>query len=128
MTDEEARAFLEELFAAVLSPGADARVVDRYFTADYQQQTNEARLDRARFEEHLVEIKTKWQSFDVRFLDVIASGNRIAEIHRVRTEAADGETMTALFYGFWTLRDGKVCKLDEALRMLEGDEAGVALD
>ena len=81
MTNEQAKAFLEEVFRAVMGPEGDLGAIDRYFTKDYVQDTNGRLLSRKDFENHLATLKASLASIRVEYTSVLVEGNRIADVH-----------------------------------------------
>ena len=122
MSENEARAFLEELYNAVCDPRADLEVTNRYFTDDFVQIVDDTIVDRAGFDAHLAALRADLATVSFEFTTVIAEGDRIADVHLFRATRKDGGQITMKFIGVYTLRDGKIARFEELSHLIEGAE------
>ncbi|GAB5468016.1 MAG: hypothetical protein Kilf2KO_10460 [Rhodospirillales bacterium] len=127
MTGAEAKAFLEEVFTAVLAPDADATVTNRYFTEDFEQIVDGGRLNRAQFDAHLETLRREVASFAIDFTRVIAEGDEIAEVHYAKVRQKDGRVLTMKFIAFHSLRDGRIARVEEVSHLVQGAAQDVDL-
>jgi hypothetical protein len=135
MTEEVpggAAAFIETALTEVCFGSAgryplDA-TIDRYFTADYQQCTDGEIVDRAGFARHIAAVRAVAVSGQVTVREAVREGDRIADRHEVTVTKRDGSTSRVEVYLFGQFAsDGRLRRVDEVSRLLDGDQADAHL-
>ncbi len=120
MNEAEARAFLAEVFGAVFASDKGVAAIDRYFTEDYRQVVDGRTLDRRAFERHVALLRETVATVRFTFRDVVARGDRIAEIHAIDATKRDGTRLEAEVFAFHTLEAGRIARIEEVTRLVSG--------
>jgi hypothetical protein len=125
-------AFIEGALAQVCFGGEASHpleeTIDRYFTPDYQQRTDGELVDRAGFAAHIRALRALAAGGSVTVLEALKDGNRIADRHQVTVTKRDGTTSRLEVYLFGELAsDGRLRRVDEVSRILDGDQADARL-
>jgi ketosteroid isomerase-like protein len=120
MTKEEARDFLEKVFANTFAPQADAESLSELFSTYYIQDADGARLDFKGFIEHARVLKKTLRSGRVTFKDILVDGQKIADVHIVEATKATGDTIRVKVIALYTLAEGKILRVDELTHLLKG--------
>lgn len=120
LSKEQARALIENSIASLLDPQQDAAALDRYFTLDYVQHVDGKRFDYEGFIDHARALKGSLRRGRVTIEQLIVDGDTIADIHIVEAEKTNGSLVRAKVIGFFTVRDGKIARVDELTHMLDG--------
>lgn len=128
LTPQTARAFLERVYREVFSPDVTPEIVARYYTEDAVQIIDGQPVDMPAFLTRLEGLRQLSGSATFAFTDVLTDGARIAETHLVRIENPDGSLLYLKVIALHTLRDGRICGLDELTRALDGPEAVAAFE
>ena len=123
MSHEEAREFLEKVFANMFDPQAAAESLSEFFATDYVQDADGARLDFNGFIDHARVLKNTFRSGHVRFEEILVDGPKIADVHIVEATKANGDTIRVKVIAVYTLEKGKIVRVDELTHLLEGAEA-----
>lgn len=98
----------------------DEGVIDRYFSPRYVQHVDGTTLNFGAFVDHVRELKRTVVKLQVTFEQMVAEGNQVMEIHRVRGEKRDGSKFTVRLMSFWVIEAGKIVLCDEFSRVEEG--------
>lgn len=120
MTKEQARAFLTEVFEALMRPDVAAEELGRYFATDYVQIADGKRLDRAAFVDHARELKRVLAGGTVTLETVLADGSTVATRHQVDARKKSGERVRMKVFAFFEIEDGLIRRTEEVTQMLEG--------
>ncbi len=123
--DTDPASFIETALAEVCFGGEEFHpleaTIDRYFTPDYQQRTDGELVGRAGFAAHIRALRAMTADGRVTVREVVRQGNRIADRHEVIVTKRDGATTRIEVYLFGELaRDGRLCRVDEVSRVIEG--------
>jgi ketosteroid isomerase-like protein len=119
-TQQEASALLEKVLNDLLDPALDAEQLGQHFTRDYQQEADGAKLDYDGFTTHARSVKQTIASVTVTTDELIVSGPMIAEIHTIDATKHAGRRLKVKVIGFFTIRDGKICRVAGLTHLLEG--------
>jgi hypothetical protein len=125
-------AFIETALAEVCFSQEDSHpleaTIDRYFTPDYTQRTDGALSDRDGFAAHIKALRAVAADGTVKVSEAVREGNRIADRHEVTVTKRDGTASRIEVYLFGELADdGRLCRVDEITRIVDGDEDGARL-
>jgi hypothetical protein len=102
--------------------------IDAYFTPDYQQRTDGELTGRDAFTRHIRALRALAADGSVRVREVVREGNRIADRHEVTVTKWDGSTSRVEVYLFGEFAsDGRLRRVDEISRVIEGDESDAGL-
>jgi hypothetical protein len=102
--------------------------IDRYFTPDYQQRTDGQLTSRDDFARHIRALRALAAQGSVTVREVLLDGNRIADRHEVTVTRQDGTTSRIEVYLFGELAsDGRLRRVDEISRVIEGDQDAARL-
>jgi hypothetical protein len=102
--------------------------VDRYFTSDYTQRTDGTLSDRAGFVAHIRALRGLAAGGTIKVCEALREGERIADRHEVTVTRRDGSTSRIEVYLFGELAaDGRLRRVDEITRVLDGDESDAGL-
>ena len=123
LSQKQARALIENAIASLLDPLQDAESLCRYFAPDYVQEVDGVRLDFDGFIDHARVLKTSLRWGRATIENLIVSGDTIADIHVVDGEKTNGDKIRVKVIAFFTLRDGKIVRVDELTHLLEGNHA-----
>jgi predicted SnoaL-like aldol condensation-catalyzing enzyme len=97
--------------------------IDRYFTPDYTQRTEGALSGRDGFVAHIRALRALAAGGSVKIIEAVREGDRIADRHEVTVTRRDGTTSRIEVYLFGELADdGRLRRVDEITRVLDGDE------
>ena len=102
------------------SQSFDKRIIDRYFSPNYVQHADGTTLNFGGFVDHVREIKRTVAKLQVTFEQMVAEGNKVMEIHRVKGEKRDGSKFTVRLMSLWLIEDGKIVLCDELSHMEQG--------
>jgi ketosteroid isomerase-like protein len=122
LSKEAARALIESALASLLDPRQDAESLSRYFASDYIQDVDGKRLDFNGFIDHARTLKKSLRSGRVTIENIVVDGMTIADVHVVDAEKTNGDTIRAKVTAFYTVRDGKIVRVDELTHLLQGSE------
>jgi len=124
LSKDQARALIEGAVTSLLDPRQDAAALSRYFAPDYVQEVDGKRLDYAGFIDHARVLKTHLQDgrATMTIETLIVDGDTIADIHVVDVEKANGDRIRTKVIAFFTVRDGRIVRVDELTHLLEGAE------
>lgn len=125
-------AFIETALTEVCFSQEDSHpleaTIDRYFTSDYTQRTNGALSGRDGFAAHIRALRAVAAEGIVKVSEAVREGDRIADRHEVTVTTRDGTTSRIEVYLFGELADdGRLRRVDEITRLVDGDEDGAAL-
>jgi ketosteroid isomerase-like protein len=120
LSKEQARALIENALTSLLDPRQDAESLSRYFAPDYVQDVDGKRLDFSGFIDHARTLKKSLRSGRVTIENIIVDGMTIADVHVVDAEKTNGDTIRAKVIAFYTVRDGKIVRVDELTHLLQG--------
>ena len=123
MNSEQAAAFLDEMAKTVCDPGADTQVTDRYFTEDFVQVIDDTTIGRPQLDARLELFRKEYSAVRFEYLSVIGEGERIADLHLVHAHPNDGPPITIKVISLYTLRDGRIARIESLTRLLEGAAA-----
>jgi ketosteroid isomerase-like protein len=121
-TNDEARGFLQRVFACLFDAETPAAALSEFFAPDNQQEANGARLDFDEFIDHAQTIKSTIENASVEFEEIVVQGNLIADIHIVEARKKDGTAVRFQVIAFYRLRDGKITNVRELTHMMQGAE------
>jgi len=120
LSKQQARALIESALASLLDPRQDAESLSRYFAPDYVQDVDGKRLDFNGFIDHARTLKKSLRGGRVTIENIIVDGMTIADVHVVDAEKTNGDTLRAKVIAFYTVRDGKIVRVDELTHLLQG--------
>ena len=120
LSKEEARALIEGALASLLDPRQDVGNLSRYFAPEYVQDVDGKRLDYPGFIHHARVLKTHLRRGRATIETLIVDGDTIADIHVIDAEKIDGNSVRTKVIAFFTVRDGKIVRVDELTRLLHG--------
>jgi ketosteroid isomerase-like protein len=112
LSKKQARRLIENALASLLDPRQDAESLSRYFAPDYVQDVDGKRLDFNGFIDHARTLKSSLRSGRATIETIIVDGMTIADIHVVDAEKTNGATIRAKVIAFYTVRDGKIVRVD----------------
>ena len=116
---EDARSFLERAFARLFDPLATESDLLEFFTPDYTQDLNGTVYTFHEFLEGVASLKATLLSSTVVFTSVVASGETIAEIHRLEATRKDGTHFKLKVIAFQTMEGGRIRRAEEVNCKLE---------
>jgi ketosteroid isomerase-like protein len=122
LSRDEARALIEGALASLLNPREDVADLSRYFAPDYIQDVDGKRLDYAGFIDHARALKTHLRGGRVTIETLLVDGDTIADIHVIEAENTNGGSIRTKVIAFFTVRDGKIVRVDELTHLLHGAE------
>jgi len=122
LSKEEARTLIENAVSSMLDPQQDAATLSRYFASDYVQDVDGKRLDYDGFIDHARVLKTHLRSGRATIESLIVDGDTIADIHVIDAEKINGSRIRTKVIAFFSLRDGKIVRVDELTHLLDGEE------
>jgi ketosteroid isomerase-like protein len=122
LSKEQARALIENAVASLLDPRQDAESLSRYFAPDYVQDVDGKRLDFNGFIDHARTLKKSLRRGRATIENIIADGSTIADIHVIDAEMTNGDTIQVKVIAFFTVRDGKIVRVDELTHLLRGTD------
>ena len=111
---------IEGALASLLDPRQDVQALSRYITLEYVQEVNGKRLDYAGFIDHARLLKAHLRGGSVTIEAIVVDGDTIADIHLVEAEKTNGATIRTNVIAFFTVRDGKITRVDELTHLLHG--------
>lgn len=120
LSKHEARALIEGAIASLLDPRQSVEHLSEYFAPDYVQDVDGKRLDYAGFLDHARALKAHLRGGRVAIEALIVEGDTIADIHVVEAEKTNGDSIRTKVIAFFTVRDGRIVRVDELTRMLHG--------
>jgi len=120
LSKDEARALIEGALASLLDPRQDVANLSRYFAPDYVQDVDGKRLDYAGFIDHARVLKTHLRRGRAAIETLIVDGDTIADIHVVEAEKTNGDSIRTKVIAFFTVRGGKIVRVDELTHLLHG--------
>jgi len=120
LSKDEGRALIENALASLLDPHQDAESLTRYFAPDYVQDVDGKRLDLAGFIDHARVLKKSLRRARATIEKLVVDGNTIADIHVVDAEKTTGATLRVKVIAFFSVRDGKIVRVDELTHLLHG--------
>jgi ketosteroid isomerase-like protein len=123
MSREEAREFLQKVFANMFDPQTAAESLSEFFATDYVQDADGAQLNFNGFIDHARVLKNTFRSDHVRFEEILVDGPKIADVHIVDARKADGDTIRVKVIALYTLENGEIVRVDELTHLLKGAEA-----
>lgn len=123
MTQTNAKQLLQNLFAALSDPAISLEDLSVFFTSDYVQLVDGETLNLAGFLEHAATLRGALETVDVEFETIIASDNTIADIHVVNARKKNGGRVKMKVIAFYTLRDGKISRIEELTHLISGNGA-----
>jgi predicted SnoaL-like aldol condensation-catalyzing enzyme len=119
-TDQN-KSLIKQMFRDMFeSDSFDERVIDRYFSPGYVQHADGTTLTFSGFVDHVRELKWTVAKLEVTFEQMVAEGNKVMEIHRVKGEKRDGSRFTVRLMSFWIIEDGKIALCDELSHLEQG--------
>lgn len=119
-TDQN-KTLIKQMFRDMFeSDSFDERVIDGYFSRKYVQHADGATLNFDGFVDHVRELKRTVSKLDVTFEQMVAEGDKVMEIHRVKGEKRDGTKFTVRLMSFWLIENGKIVLCDELSRLEQG--------
>ena len=122
MINNDAKTYIEQMFQALFASDATAADVSRYITDDFVQVADEHVRDRLAFDAHLEALRADVSDVSFEFTTVFAEGDQICDIHTARGTGKDGEPFALKLIATYTLRDGKVARIEEMSCLLNGAE------
>ncbi|WP_049294023.1 hypothetical protein [Franconibacter helveticus] len=100
------------------------KVLDRYFSPNYRQRTNDCWEDREGFAHHARKLREICVSARIDVLDELRDRNRYATRHRVQCTKRDGTEVVMEVYMFAeTEESGRFLRIEETTLMLKGTES-----
>lgn len=100
------------------------KVLDRYFSPNYRQRTDDRWEDREGFASHARKLREICTSVRIEVLDELRDGNLYATRHRVLCTKRDGEEVTMEVFMFAEIEDsGRFLRIEETTLMLKGKES-----
>jgi len=120
LSKDEARALIEGAIESLLDPRREVGDLTRYFTSDYVQEVDGKRLDYAGFIDHARVLKTHLRRGRATIKTLIVDGDTIADIHVIDAEKVDGNSVRTKVIAFFTVREGKIARVDELTHLLQG--------
>ena len=120
---EEAREFLEKVFANMFDPQTAAESLSEFFATDYVQDADGARLDFNGFIDHARILKNTLRSGHVRFEEILVDGPKIADVHIIEATKANGDTIRVKVIALYILEKGKIVRVHELTHLLKGVDA-----
>lgn len=108
------------LFAGTLDPA-------EVMTPDYVQQTDGKRLDFAGFCAHLTHVRSTVREVRFQVLDACCTGDLLAERHIAEVHHHDNRVSRIEVCLFARLVAGRISRIDETTRSLDGNDADRAL-
>jgi predicted SnoaL-like aldol condensation-catalyzing enzyme len=119
-TDQN-KSLIKQMFRDMFESNSfDERVIDRYFSPGYVQHADGTTLTFSGFVDHVRELKWTVAKLEVTFEQMVAEGNKVMEIHRVKGEKRDGSRFTVRLMSFWIIEDGKIALCDELSHLEQG--------
>ncbi|QBD76965.1 nuclear transport factor 2 family protein [Ktedonosporobacter rubrisoli] len=116
---------LEEAFQEFLATGKFT--VERYFSPEYEQWSDGARLDYAAFVQHLqalAERKRQGYSFDSFTIhETVVEGDRFVSRHSLSGKDAQGNPFTVFVLALFEVRNGLLARCWELSHMQGGSAA-----
>lgn len=98
-------------------------VVKNYISEDYIQLVdNNPPMNSQAFIEHMVAQKKIIPKVNVTFLEIIAEGDKVAEIHLVKAKKKNNEIVEGKVIAFWTIKNGKITKCEELVKITKGNK------
>jgi hypothetical protein len=122
MSKEDARDFLEKVFANMFDPRVRPENLSEFFSTSYIQDADGARLDFSGFIEHARVLKGTLRSARVTFEDILVDGPKIADVHIVEATKMNGDAIRVKVLAFYRLEEGKIVKVDELTHLLKGTD------
>ena len=113
LNPEEARLFLEKVFARLFDPAATERDMLEFYSSDYTQDLNGTKYSFSQFMEGLSAIKATLRSSTVEITSLVTNGDTIAEIHVVDATRDDGTRLKFKVMAFQTIEDGRITRAEE---------------
>jgi ketosteroid isomerase-like protein len=120
LSKDEARALIEGAIASLLDPPQNVGNLSRYFAPDYVQDVDGKRLDYAGFIDHARVLKTQLRRGRAAIKALIVDGDTIADIHVIEDEKTNGDSIRTKVIAFFTVRDGKIVRVDELTHLQHG--------
>ena len=115
------KTLLKQMFHDMFESGSfDERVINRYFSPKYVQHADGTTLNFDGFVDHVRELKRVVVKLEVTFEQMVAEGNKVMEIHRVKGEKRDGSKFRVRLMSFWIIEDGKIVLCDELSHLEQG--------
>ncbi len=115
------KALVQHMFRDVIERDElDEQEVARYFSPSYEQKVDGKTLDFASFVDHIRELKRAVTSLRVSFEQMVAEGNKVMDIHRVKADKRTGGKMAARVISLWVIEDGKIVLCDELTHLEQG--------
>ena len=106
----------------VENPIFDRRLVDKYFSADYEQHVDGKDLTFANFLKHMEAQKKVTKSVTITFKTIAQQDDVVFTNHYATARKQDGSEAKVHVIAKFKLKDGKICYCDELTHMLSGDE------
>ena len=77
-------------------------------------------LDLKAFLQHAATLRDTLIKADIRFEKIVTNGNTIADIHFMHAQKKNGDSVHIKVIAFYTLRDGRICQVEELTHLVEG--------
>lgn len=98
-------------------------IVKNYISEDYIQLVdNNPPMNSQAFIDHIVAQKKIIPKVNVTFLEIIAEGDKVAEIHLVKAKKKNDEIVEGKVIAFWTIQNGKITKCEELVKIIKGNK------
>lgn len=115
---------VKEMFKNILeNPNFDEGIVEKYFTADYQQEVDNTILNRIQFIQHIKKLKTKVKSLAIEILNIMENENTVFTKHLAKTTLKDGRCLCLKIFAEFTFEQGRIKHCDELTILINGDQA-----
>ncbi|AUG52658.1 hypothetical protein CSC3H3_07970 [Thalassospira marina] len=122
MNQRDAENILHDLFASLTNPAIPTENLASFFTRDYIQIVDGETLDLDGFLQHAATLRNALIRAEVSFEKIIAQDDTIADIHIVRAEKKNGDHIRVKVIAFYTLRDGRISRIEELTHLLDGKD------
>ncbi|MGU5795041.1 nuclear transport factor 2 family protein [Aeromonas hydrophila] len=107
----------------ICDPDFTPAELDHWFCPDYVQLVDDQRLDRATFEQHLLVLRQSLARCEIHFVSLLAEGNRVHSLHRVRAWRHDGAQIECKVSALFTFQGERLSHTDELTCLLAGEPA-----
>ncbi len=120
MTPQDAQNLLEKMFETLADKKVPIQDLAAFFTPDYVQIVDGKMFDLNAFLQHAATLRDTLVKADIRFEKIVTDGNTIADIHFAHAQKKNGDNVHIKVIAFYTLRDGRICKVEELTHLVEG--------
>lgn len=99
----------------------DEKLLQSYFSTDYQQRVDGIELDYAGFVNHMATVKQDTSAITLNVLAAAVNNEQVLTHHRVTVAKQNGAVSVIEVHAHFTVHEGLICRCEELTRLDSGD-------